>query len=61
VSDAAIVGGGGSPRRCRTQVRVRLSADAGDLLNRPVGNHLVLARGHWASALREYHDLFVAR
>jgi L-fucose isomerase-like protein len=60
LSDAVVVGGGDSPRRCRTQVQVRLSGDARAILNRPVGNHLVLARGHWAAALQEYHDLFVA-
>jgi hypothetical protein len=41
-------------------VVVRLSEPAGELLARPLGNHLVLARGHLAAALREYHDLFVA-
>jgi L-fucose isomerase-like protein len=60
VSDARVVDGGGNPRRCRTQVRVWLSGDAGEILTQPLGNHLVLARGHWAAALREYHDLFVA-
>ena len=60
VSDARIVGGGDNPRRCRTQVQVHLSQDARAILTQPLGNHLVLARGHWASALHEYHDLFVA-
>jgi len=60
VSDARVVGGGVNPRRCRTQVQVWLSGDAGEILTQPLGNHLVLARGHWAAALREYHDLFVA-
>jgi L-fucose isomerase-like protein len=60
VSDAAVVGGGDNPRRCRTQVQVRLARDAGAILTRPVGNHLVLTRGHRAAALQEYHDLFVA-
>jgi len=60
VSDAAIVGGGEHPRRCRTQVQVRLSGDAGAILTQPLGNHLVLARGHWSAALQEYHNLFVA-
>jgi L-fucose isomerase-like protein len=59
-SDARVVGGGESPRRCRTQVQVRLSGDAKAILTEPLGNHLVLTRGHWASALQEYHDLFVA-
>jgi L-fucose isomerase-like protein len=60
VSDARVVGGGDNPRRCRTQVQVRVSGDAGAILTHPLGNHLVLVRGHWSAALREYHDLFVA-
>jgi L-fucose isomerase-like protein len=61
VSDARIVGGGGQhERRCRTQVQVRLVDEAAAMLTQPLGNHVVLARGHWAAALREYHGLFVA-
>jgi L-fucose isomerase-like protein len=60
VSDGFIVGGGANPRRCRTQATVRLSGEAGEILAHPLGNHLVLARGHWASALQDYHGLFVA-
>lgn len=60
VSDGEIVGGGDSERRCRTQVTVRLDAPVTELLTRPLGNHLVLARGHWAAELREYHELLVA-
>ena len=48
-------------RRCRTQLDVRLSSDAGELLEKPAGNHHVLVRGHWADRLREYHGLYVAR
>ena len=60
VSDARIFGGGENPRRCRTQVQVHLSGEARAILTEPLGNHLVLTKGHWASALQEYHDLFVA-
>jgi L-fucose isomerase-like protein len=60
VEDGAVVGGGDNPRRCRTQVEIRLSADVRTLLTSPLGNHLVLARGCRADALREYHELFVA-
>jgi L-fucose isomerase-like protein len=60
VSDGAVLGCGDHPRRCRTQVRVRLEADVRSLLTRPVGNHHVLARGRWAGQLREYHETFVA-
>jgi len=60
VSDAWIVGGGEHERRCRTQVQVRLADEAAAILAQPLGNHVVLARGHWAAALRDYHSLFVA-
>jgi L-fucose isomerase-like protein len=60
VSDGRIDGGGDNERRCRTQVQVRLSGDAAAILTHPLGNHIVLVRGHWAAELREYHDLFVA-
>ncbi len=60
ISDGEIVGGGESEARCRTQVTVRLQSPVGELLARPAANHHVLARGHWAAELREYHGLFVA-
>ena len=60
VSDAEILGNGDAPERCRTQVQVRLAADVRELLERPLGNHHVLAPGRWAEDLREYHELFVA-
>jgi L-fucose isomerase-like protein len=59
-ADAEIVAGGDNPQRCRTQVQVRLESPVADLLVRPIGNHHVLARGHWAADLRAYHELFVA-
>ena len=59
-SDAVVVAGVAGDQRCRTQVRVRLEADVRDLLARPLGNHLVLAPGHWCDDLREYHELFIA-
>ncbi len=60
-SDAEIIANGDNPQRCRTQVRLRLETPVADLLVRPVGNHHVLARGHWAAELRTYHELFVAQ
>jgi L-fucose isomerase-like protein len=59
-ADAELVLGGSSPLRCRTQARVRLATPVAELLDRPLGNHLVLARGHRAAELRDYHALFVA-
>ncbi|MGE5236810.1 MAG: hypothetical protein ACM3O7_10715 [Acidobacteriota bacterium] len=61
LADGEIVASGDSERRCRTQVRLRLETPVADLLVRPIGNHHVLARGHWAAELRDYHELFVAR
>jgi L-fucose isomerase-like protein len=61
VSDGEVFGCGDHPARCRTQVQVRLAAGVRDLLARPLGNHHVLAPGHWADDLREYHELFIAR
>jgi L-fucose isomerase-like protein len=59
-ADGEVVAGGpAKPLRCRTQVTVRLGAAVRDLLAAPLGNHHVLAHGHWARDLREYHDLFV--
>jgi L-fucose isomerase-like protein len=46
---------------CRTQVRVRLTAGGrvSDLLTRPLGNHLVLARGQHAERLRGWWELII--
>jgi L-fucose isomerase-like protein len=59
-ADGEVTASGEDEDRCRTQVRVRLDADLGELLTRPLGNHLALAPGHLAAELREYHELFVA-
>ena len=46
---------------CRTQVDVTLApVHVGELLARPLGNHLILVPGHVASCLREYRDWLVA-
>ena len=55
-----IVAGGDNPQRCRTQVRLRLESPVANLLERPIGNQHVVARGHWAAELRAYHELLVA-
>jgi L-fucose isomerase-like protein len=59
LADGELLANGNSELRCRTQVQVRLHSDVRELLERPLGNHLVLIRGHWAERLREYHDLFI--
>ncbi len=51
VAEGEILAGGSSPDRCRTQLELRLDADVGDLLRRPLGNHHVMVRGRWAGRL----------
>lgn len=59
LTDGELLGNGDSELRCRTQIQVRLDSDVRELISRPLGNHLVVIRGHWATQLREYHELFV--
>jgi L-fucose isomerase-like protein len=59
VDGEVVAGGPPNPLRCRTQVTLRLGEAVRGLLASPLGNHHVLAPGHWARELREYHDLFV--
>jgi len=49
---------GGRPGLCRTQARVRVApAVLDELLERPLGNHVLLVRGHRAALLRESQHL----
>ncbi len=59
LADGELLVNGDSELRCRTQIQVRLDSDVRELLSRPLGNHLVVIRGRWATQLREYHELFV--
>ena len=47
-----------APDLCRTQVKVRISPSAaGELLEAPLGNHLVLVPGHVKALFREAFEL----
>jgi len=59
LTDGELLTNGDSDLRCRTQIQLRLQTDVRTLLQHPLGNHLVLIRGHWAEQLREYHNLFI--
>jgi L-fucose isomerase-like protein len=59
VTDGRIVAGGDSPDRCRTQLEIEVDTDLDELLRRPLGNHHVMIRGHWAGALAAYRRLFL--
>jgi L-fucose isomerase-like protein len=61
IAEGAIVATGDDADLCRTQVTIELSSGSvGDLLTRPLGNHLVLASGHHEARLRAWWSLVVA-
>jgi L-fucose isomerase-like protein len=61
IAEGDIVATGDDADLCRTQVTVALStASVSDLLERPLGNHLVLAAGHHEARLRRWWNLAVA-
>jgi L-fucose isomerase-like protein len=61
IVEGRIVATGDDADLCRTQVTVTLpDGAAADLLDRPLGNHLVLAAGHHGDRLRRWWELAVA-
>ncbi len=61
IAEGDIVATGDNADLCRTQVTVALSSGhVDDLLEHPLGNHLVLAAGHHARRLRRWWQLAVA-
>ncbi len=59
MSDGDLVSTSAEEGLCRTQVRVCLrEGSVSDLLRRPLGNHLVMVRGHHASRLRAWWESF---
>jgi L-fucose isomerase-like protein len=62
VTNGEILESAPSENLCRTQVMVKLhgSVKVNDLLEAPLGNHLLLLRGSYAKELTEWHELFIA-
>jgi L-fucose isomerase-like protein len=61
IAEGDIVSTGDDTDLCRTQVTIALSSgNVGELLTRPLGNHLVLAAGHHERRLRAWWRLVVA-
>ena len=55
IAEGDIVATGADPDRCRTQVTVQLSeGDVRELLEHPLGNHVVLAAGHHRERLLQW-------
>jgi L-fucose isomerase-like protein len=60
LAEGEITGSGSSESLCRTQVELRLTDGAvTDLLERPLGNHVVLVRGRHAGRLRSWWEMIV--
>jgi len=61
IAEGDITATGDDADLCRTQVTVALSSGhVGDLLEHPLGNHLVLVQGHHEQRLRSWWRLVVA-
>ncbi len=57
LAEGEIIGMGDSEKLCRTQVEIQLADGCvGDLLRSPLGNHLVMVRGHHAGRLRSWWE-----
>ena len=61
IVEGDIVASGDDPDLCRTQVTVELgSGEVADLLEHPLGNHLVLVSGHHEVRLRRWWNMMIA-
>lgn len=61
LAEGDILRPGDEPNLCRTQVELRLEDGAVDqLLSDPLGNHLVMIRGHHADRLRSWWKTMIA-
>jgi len=61
LAEGTILHPGDEPDLCRTQVEISLEDGAvSELLNDPLGNHLVMIRGHYGNRLRSWWKAMVA-
>lgn len=62
IADADIIDTGNSPHRCRTQALIQFRDDKvlDDLIKKPLGNHIVLTKGHYAQKLLQWWKMFIA-
>lgn len=62
LAEGEILRAGQAENLCRTQAQVRLrqGGQVAELLSAPLGNHLVLVRGHHAARLRGWWEMMIA-
>jgi L-fucose isomerase-like protein len=57
LAEGEILRAGGAENLCRTQAEVRLThSKVQDLLHAPLGNHLILVKGHYSDRLRAWWE-----
>lgn len=62
LADGELVSSGSSSHLCRTQASVMVDRGrARDLLERPLGNHVVMIGGHHREQLRRWWDVYIDR
>jgi len=62
LAEGEIIGSGNSPHRCRTQALIKFpdSSPLDELMIKPLGNHLVLTKGHHAETLLNWWKTYVS-
>ena len=62
LAEGMIIGTGNSEHLCRTQVEIKLTAgNVSELLRNPLGNHLILAKGHNAEKLKSWWNMMIKK
>lgn len=57
LAEGDLVATGNAENLCRTQAHIKITdGDVADLLSHPLGNHIVMIRGHHANHLAEWWD-----
>lgn len=60
LAEGEIIKTGNSEHLCRTQVEIKLSkGNVSELLNNPLGNHLILTKGHNSRELYDYWSNYI--
>lgn len=62
-AEGAIIDSRSTETHCRTQAKIQLSSrhKVTDLLNTPLGNHLIMVQGAFADRLLEWHKMYIER